>query len=118
MAITKFKIMAKLNFHFLLTWLVCAIILLFRYNNNITQSELWAEDGFYLYPEKPLPENIKIDSLVVYKSKKRMLAISNGKCIKIYEISIGRNPIGKKEYEGDNKTPEGKYIINDNDSPC
>ncbi|MBP9837108.1 MAG: hypothetical protein KBC84_00190 [Proteobacteria bacterium] len=43
--------MAKLNFHFLLTWLVCAIILLFRYNNNITQSELWAEDGFYLYPE-------------------------------------------------------------------
>lgn len=69
--------------------------------------------AFYLFPDKQLPENTKIDSLIVYKSKKRMLAISNGKCIKTYKISIGRNPIGKKEYEGDNKTPEGKYIIND-----
>ena len=84
-----------------------------KYTVRLILASLIIAIGFYLYPEKPLPENIKIDSLVVYKSKKRMLAISNGKCIKTYKISIGRNPIGKKEYEGDNKTPEGKYIIND-----
>ena len=47
------------------------------------------------------------------KSEKRMYAYSKGKIIKTYKISLGRNPIGKKEYEGDNKTPEGIYFIND-----
>ena len=67
----------------------------------------------FFYPSKPLPKNIKIDSLVVCKSKRKLLAMSNGRCIKSYKISIGRKPIGKKEYEGDLKTPEGNYIIYD-----
>ena len=42
-----------------------------------------------------------------------MLAYSKGHLIKTYRISLGRNPIGHKEYEGDKKTPEGHYYIND-----
>ena len=33
--------------------------------------------------------------------------------IKTYNISIGQNPIGHKQYQGDNRTPEGRYLIND-----
>lgn len=33
--------------------------------------------------------------------------------MKTYTISLGGNPIGDKEYEGDKKTPEGIYYIND-----
>ena len=69
--------------------------------------------AFYFYPEKELPKDTSIDSIVVYKSKKRLYAYADGKLIKTYKISLGRNPIGKKVYEGDNKTPEGIYIIND-----
>ncbi len=68
---------------------------------------------YYLYPEDKLPANIEIDKLVVYKSKRQLLAYSNGHLIKTYKISLGRQPIGDKEYEGDKKTPEGLYFIND-----
>lgn len=39
--------------------------------------------------------------------------ITHDKLIKTYKISLGRNPIGAKEFEGDKKTPEGQYVIND-----
>ena len=68
---------------------------------------------YYFYPEDKLPADIQIDKLVVNKSERQMLAYSNGKLVKIYKISLGGNPIGDKEFEGDKKTPEGFYTIND-----
>jgi murein L,D-transpeptidase YafK len=68
---------------------------------------------YYFYPEDKLPTDIQIDKLVVYKSKRELLAYSNEKLVKTYKISLGGNPIGDKEFEGDKKTPEGLYIIND-----
>lgn len=66
---------------------------------------------YYVYPEERLPENIVIDKILVYKSKRQLLAYSNGQLIKTYKISLGGNPIGKKEYKDDSKTPEGLYYI-------
>jgi murein L,D-transpeptidase YafK len=68
---------------------------------------------YYFYPEDKLPVNTQIDKLVVYKSKRQLLAYSNGQLVKAYKISLGRQPIGDKEFEGDKKTPEGLYFIND-----
>lgn len=68
---------------------------------------------YYLYPEDKLPADTQIDKLVVYKSERELLAYSNGKLVKTYKISLGGNPIGDKEFEGDKKTPEGRYTIND-----
>lgn len=68
---------------------------------------------FYFYPEDNLPIGTQIDKLVVYKSKRQLLAYSNGQLVKTYKISLGRQPIGDKEFEGDKKTPEGLYFIND-----
>ncbi|MCE1165343.1 MAG: L,D-transpeptidase family protein [Bacteroidetes bacterium] len=68
---------------------------------------------YNLYPEDNLPSGIKIDSLSVFKSKREMLAFSNGKCVKIFKISLSKNSVGHKEFEGDKKTPEGIYYIND-----
>ena len=66
---------------------------------------------YYFYPEPKLSAEIDIDKLVVYKSKRQLLAFSDGQLIKTYKIALGRNPIGHKEYEGDKKTPEGLYTI-------
>ncbi len=33
------------------------------------------------------------------------------KLLKSYKISLGKNPIGHKQQEGDSRTPEGKYKI-------
>jgi murein L,D-transpeptidase YafK len=68
---------------------------------------------YNFYPEEKLPYGTQIDKLEVYKSKRQLLAYSNGKLLKIYKIAIGKNSIGDKELEGDKKTPEGLYLIND-----
>ena len=68
---------------------------------------------YYFYPEDKLPSNAEIDNIVVHKSERKMLVYSNGELLKIYKISLGRQPVGAKEVEGDKKTPEGIYFIND-----
>lgn len=67
---------------------------------------------YYFYPDTKLPSDINIDSLIVYKSKRELMVYSKGILIKTYKISIGKNPLGDKEFEGDKKTPEGIYFIN------
>ena len=61
----------------------------------------------------PLPEDAVIDRLVVHNSKRTMSAYSQGRLLKTYPISLGKQPVGHKQFEGDDKTPEGKYRINE-----
>jgi murein L,D-transpeptidase YafK len=68
--------------------------------------------AYYLYPEGDLPPGCRIDKLVVFKSKRSMQAYCKGEVIKTYKISLGRNPVGDKQFEGDKRTPEGDYVIN------
>lgn len=42
-----------------------------------------------------------------------MTVYVNGAPLKTYYIALGREPVGKKRFEGDKKTPEGVYYIND-----
>ncbi|AXG73106.1 hypothetical protein DVK85_02225 [Flavobacterium arcticum] len=69
--------------------------------------------AYYFYPEKKLPQGRVVDKVVVYKGKRQMEAYLGDELLKTYTISLGKNPIGHKQYEGDNKTPEGTYDIND-----
>ena len=68
---------------------------------------------YYFYPEPTFPNGTAIEKIVIIKSKRQLEAFSNGQIIKTYAISLGRNPTGKEEIEGDKKTPEGLYTIND-----
>lgn len=48
----------------------------------------------------------------VYKSERRLELVGNDNSIvKTYKIMLGRNPVGAKKQEGDNKTPEGTYQL-------
>ena len=53
----------------------------------------------------------EITSVQVQKANRKMYLLHNDKVIKDYDIGLGGNPVGKKEFEGDNKTPEGLYFI-------
>lgn len=58
------------------------------------------------------PVNSKIDYIKVDKSERKLMVYSSGRVVKAYKISLGKNPTGAKQYQGDNRTPEGIYYIN------
>jgi L,D-peptidoglycan transpeptidase YkuD (ErfK/YbiS/YcfS/YnhG family) len=51
------------------------------------------------------------DRILIEKQERRLTLISKGKVLKTYQIALGGNPNGPKERQGDNKTPEGTYVI-------
>lgn len=51
------------------------------------------------------------DSVVVHKAKRTLELLRNGTVLRSYKISLGLRPEGHKEYEGDFRTPEGKYTL-------
>jgi L,D-peptidoglycan transpeptidase YkuD (ErfK/YbiS/YcfS/YnhG family) len=51
------------------------------------------------------------DKVLIEKKERRLTLLSKGEVIKTYRIALGGNPVGPKERQGDNKTPEGTYII-------
>lgn len=54
----------------------------------------------------------KIDKIVVYKSQKKLYAYKDGKIVKEFPISLGKNGLnGHKVERGDYRTPEGTYKI-------
>ena len=60
---------------------------------------------------QPLRAGQSIDKILVLKSARRLQLISDGKPIKTYRISLGKQPKGPKMREGDKRTPEGLYWV-------
>jgi tetratricopeptide (TPR) repeat protein len=52
-----------------------------------------------------------VDRILIEKKARRLMLISKGEVLKTYKIALGGNPDGPKERQGDNKTPEGTYVI-------
>ena len=59
----------------------------------------------------PVPHDAVADRILVEKSARRLTLFQNGRALKSYCVALGRAPIGAKEYEGDQRTPEGIYSI-------
>jgi murein L,D-transpeptidase YafK len=62
-------------------------------------------------PERALAGGTVADHVVVEKSARRLTLYSHGAPLKSYCVSLGAQPRGAKQREGDNKTPEGIYRI-------
>lgn len=61
----------------------------------------------------PIPEELAGEEavLVAWKSRYRMGLYNKGELVKSYVIGLGQTPLGHKERQGDNRTPEGEYRI-------
>ena len=56
-------------------------------------------------------DDADVEQVVVYKAKRLMELQFQGKAVRTYRISLGDNPSGHKVREGDERTPEGSYVI-------
>ena len=51
------------------------------------------------------------DKVVVEKESRKLHLVKDGKAFRTFDIALGFAPQGDKEREGDNKTPEGQYLL-------
>ena len=53
----------------------------------------------------------KADKVIVEKSQAKLLLMYQGKVINEYHVAFGAEPKGHKKQEGDERTPEGEYVL-------
>ncbi len=54
----------------------------------------------------------KADKVLILKEKRLLFLLREGEIMKVYKIALGKEPVGTKIKQGDNRTPEGSYILN------
>jgi murein L,D-transpeptidase YafK len=60
----------------------------------------------------PLPVPSKVDFVLVDKSDRTLTLYGAGLPLKTYRgLQLGGAPVGPKHFEGDERTPEGRYVI-------
>jgi len=66
-------------------------------------------------PEKNIrTNNSQIDYVVVQKQDGLISLWKDGRIVRTFSImAMGANPVGHKVFEGDERTPEGQYFINE-----
>ena len=52
-----------------------------------------------------------VTGIVVHKADRRMFLLNGNSVLREYKIALGGNPVGPKQFEGDQRTPEGAYFI-------
>lgn len=63
-------------------------------------------------PERLDAGNFPIaDMVIVEKGKRKLHLIKGGEPIRTFDIALGMQPNGDKVQEGDNRTPEGRYLL-------
>ena len=73
---------------------------------------------FFLFPGSSVSGEIspQIDNpvvrIVVEKARRTLTLFKQDREFKTYRIALGRNPVGPKTRQGDQKTPEGLYYVN------
>jgi murein L,D-transpeptidase YafK len=53
----------------------------------------------------------EVTQIQVQKGARKMYFLHGSTVLKAFDIRLGGNPIGPKQFEGDLKTPEGMYFI-------
>lgn len=64
-----------------------------------------ASNKFRAYQGPPVTQ------VVVKKADRRLYLVSGRRVLKAYQINLGNQPLGHKQFEGDGRTPEGVYFI-------
>lgn len=73
-------------------WWICAFFL-----NFSVPEAVWGVTG--------------VDTVLVVKSERTLYLKSNGEILRRYPVALGPVPWGHKQQEGDERTPEGRYIL-------
>ena len=51
------------------------------------------------------------DLVIVEKGERKLHLVKDGEPFRTFDIALGMRPVGDKEFEGDFRTPEGRYLL-------
>src|ERR1017187_5951205 len=51
------------------------------------------------------------DRVVIEKGVRKLTLMRGGTAIRTYKVALGGKPVGPKQCQGDNRTPEGNYTV-------
>lgn len=54
----------------------------------------------------------QVTHVLVEKEARKMHLLRGARVVKTYDMGLGFSPEGHKQFEGDGRTPEGRYVIN------
>ena len=63
------------------------------------------------WPMKALPAGTVADRILIEKAARRLTLFRGTTVVQSYAVSLGLAPVGAKEREGDQRTPEGHYRV-------
>lgn len=66
---------------------------------------------FHFGREVPTHAPVHADRIIIEKAARRLTLLRGADVLKSYNVSLGSDPIGHKQREGDGRTPEGTYAI-------
>jgi murein L,D-transpeptidase YafK len=72
----------------------------------VAAGAVWAH-----WPPRQAAAGTQATRVLVEKSVRRLTVLHDDKAIGSYTIALGLNPVGPKTRQGDNRTPEGLYVI-------
>jgi murein L,D-transpeptidase YafK len=58
-----------------------------------------------------LARGVTADRLVIDKSERTLTLFWHGVPIKVYRVALGGDPVAPKRRQGDERTPEGSYVV-------
>lgn len=87
---------------------MCAVLCLAA-PSFATDAGLTPDPG--LAAREAIAKKERVTLVRVDKSERRMWLMNRDKVVRSFPVSLGGNPRGPKRAEGDQRTPEGNYII-------
>lgn len=83
-------------------WMMCGLI---------QYGLLMCMPGAAAAPGSQRPEQPLVDLVVVIKSERIMYLYADNLVVESFPVSLGKQPLGSKRQRGDQRTPEGAYVL-------
>jgi len=85
---------------------ICLVLLAALSWSPAVQSDGAVYTGF-----SPADDPWSADRVLVVKSERQLYLMRGDAVLRKHRISLGQDPVGHKRREGDNRTPEGEYLL-------
>jgi len=62
-------------------------------------------------PDAKSPQEEPADRILIEKAARKLTLYRGQNVVRTYRVALGNHPTGRKQCQGDKRTPEGRYII-------